>query len=365
MRKPVRERRARQVREDLPVRERAVDRGVHRAEVLLPLRRVDRRARELAVGQRDAEAARRLGQADEELGADLVAEAARAAVDRHDDLVLAQAVGARRARVVDALDALHFEVVVAGPERSHLAALPLLGERRHVARPRAVDAAAFLDELEVVDDAEALLHRPARAAEHHAVERLGVEPDVAFDAHARGNVAQQRVAEQVALGDDFVGRQVGAQAADAARDVEADAARADDAAALGVEGRDAADRESVAPVRIGHRERRADQPRQARDVRDLLEHLVVHRGEQRAAAVEPRLVARVVGGATDVPGPVVDAAQVRKVHGRFRSTGRRRSALPSGRRRGRRAAPSASRPSPAVPRSSPGCHGSPRALPRQ
>ena len=52
----------------------------------------------------------------------------------------------------------------------------------------------------------------------------------------------------------------------------------------GVEGGDAADREAVAPVGVGHAEARLDDAGQRGDVRRLHEDLVVHRLDQRAAA---------------------------------------------------------------------------------
>src|SRR5581483_10779688 len=60
----------------------------------------------------------------------------------------------------------------------------------------------------------------------------------------------------------------------AAVDVVPDATRRHDALFF-VERRDPADREAVAPVDVGHREGRADDPRKRRDVRDLLERSVV------------------------------------------------------------------------------------------
>jgi hypothetical protein len=59
----------------------------------------------------------------------------------------------------------------------------------------------------------------------------------------------------------------------AAVDVEADAARRDDAVG-GVHGRHAADGKAIAPVDVGHGETRFDDPRQRRDVGDLVKRLV-------------------------------------------------------------------------------------------
>src|SRR5690606_21076990 len=62
--------------------------------------------------------------------------------------------------------------------------------------------------------------------------------------------------------------------ADTAIDVVADAARGDHSL-VDVERRDAADREAVAPMDVGHADRRPDDPRKTGDVRDLLDRSVV------------------------------------------------------------------------------------------
>ena len=71
------------------------------------------------------------------LGADLVAEAARAAVDADHDVVQLQTEGLGGVSVIQLGDALHFEVVVAAAERADLVALALLGVIRDVRRARA------------------------------------------------------------------------------------------------------------------------------------------------------------------------------------------------------------------------------------
>ena len=55
------------------------------------------------------------------VGADLVAQAARAAVDHHADLPGAQPERGGDGLVVDLVDGLHLEEVVAGAEAAHLA----------------------------------------------------------------------------------------------------------------------------------------------------------------------------------------------------------------------------------------------------
>src|SRR5690606_8690925 len=127
-------------RQELAVREAEVRRGPHRAQVRLPLGRVDRRAGELPVGQADAVALRHALEPAQVVVADLVAEAARAAVDQYRDVALLEAERRGGPAVLDALDELDLDEVVA---RAHGAALVGAAPARQLAdelRPGAVDA---------------------------------------------------------------------------------------------------------------------------------------------------------------------------------------------------------------------------------
>src|SRR5262249_9980333 len=73
---------------------------------------------------------------------------------------------------------------------------------------------------------------------------------------------------------DVAVEEVGADEADAAVDVVADAAGRDDAAFVRIGGADAADAEAVTPVDVRHGETRLLNARQKRDVGDLLGRLV-------------------------------------------------------------------------------------------
>src|SRR5262249_34863438 len=133
-------------------------------------------------------------------------------------------------------------------------------------------AAALLEALEIRRLAVLARHGPRGALLRHLVELVRLELDLAAASRAGRDRLQQRLRELAAV----LARLLRAHAADrqeahAAVDVEADAAGRDHAALGRIEGRHAADREAVAPVNVGHRERRADDARQARDVRDLLE----------------------------------------------------------------------------------------------
>src|SRR5690606_16741584 len=179
------------MRDDLSIRERAIDAGAHRAEISLPELGADRRARELPIRQADAVLGGGRGHLAQELAADLVAEPARAAVDRREDMVLGEAERGRGFGVEDLDDVLDLEIVIARPERAHLVALARFRPLRDVRGLRAADAAALLDPLEIRGRAVALLDRPACAAREHRVHLVVVEADPSGAADAGRNVAKE------------------------------------------------------------------------------------------------------------------------------------------------------------------------------
>jgi hypothetical protein len=85
-RKEMREHAAHEMRDDLTVGERAIDRGAHRAEIALPQFRADRCAGELEIGQRDVVRRRGERHLAQKLYADLMAETARAAMNADNDI---------------------------------------------------------------------------------------------------------------------------------------------------------------------------------------------------------------------------------------------------------------------------------------
>ena len=88
-------------------------------------------------------------------GAHLVAETARAAVDHHRDRAELEAERPRRVLVVDALDLLHLEEVVARSQRAELIAAARLRALADRAGIGAVEHAAFLAVVEIAAGAEA------------------------------------------------------------------------------------------------------------------------------------------------------------------------------------------------------------------
>ena len=97
-----------------------------------------------------------------------MAEPARAAMDRDDDAAGREAERPRRVAIEDLGHFLHFEIVIAGAERAHLAPLALLGALRNARRLGALYLAAFFDPFEIA--------RLARIRNE-----LGWSPEVALD----------------------------------------------------------------------------------------------------------------------------------------------------------------------------------------
>src|SRR5690606_4933672 len=121
-------------------------------------------AREFALRQPDARGFRGDGHLTQELGADLVPEPARAAVDGDHHLALAQTECRRDLGIDDVDDLLHLEVVVARAEGAHLAALALPRPARDELRTGIARPAAFLDARDVTGLAIAARPGPAGAA---------------------------------------------------------------------------------------------------------------------------------------------------------------------------------------------------------
>src|SRR5205823_9429549 len=110
--------------------------------------------------------------------ADLVAESARAAVDEDDDLAGAvQAEGVGDVPVVDRLDLLDFEEVVARAERADLVGAALARPLADLPGIGARHRAALLDRLEVLRPAEAAVDRPGGAARQQPLHLALLEPD--------------------------------------------------------------------------------------------------------------------------------------------------------------------------------------------
>ena len=96
------------------------------------------------------------------VGANLVAQTARAAVDTHDHLTGAKLVGGRDVGREDFDHLLYLQVVVARAQGAKLIALPFLRLRRNCIRIRPCHHTILLDGFQVSRAPKAALHRPAR-----------------------------------------------------------------------------------------------------------------------------------------------------------------------------------------------------------
>ena len=118
------------VHEELPVGPGVVGGAGHGGQVLLPPAGGKPRAGELAVGKGDSRLVDVLDHPRQVIVADLVSEAAGAAVDHDAELAELQAEGRGGLRIEDLLDHLDLEKVVSRPERPELVLAPRPGPGR-------------------------------------------------------------------------------------------------------------------------------------------------------------------------------------------------------------------------------------------
>ncbi len=280
--------------QQLAIAEGKVGRALHGRQVVLPLRAAEGSADQFAVGQDDVVLVDDLLKAGHVVGADLMAKAARAAVNLGHDLAGEEAHRRRGRLVEDLIDDIDFDEVVARAQRAQLVARPLIGPGADLVRVGAVDAAVLLGALQVHLRGVAALQRPARPLAHHLVHLLAAQLELAAAADAVGAVALQLRRQVVQVGGDVVAAEARAQQPHAAVDVIAHAAGGDHAVGH-AGGDDAADGEAVALVDVGHGQGIGDDARQRGAVDQLIEALVAQRrAQQLGVGIEPRRHAHVV-----------------------------------------------------------------------
>src|SRR5687768_9561856 len=111
----------------------------------------------------------------ERVGADLMPEPPRAGVDHHRDLTEPDAERARSRLVMDLVDHLDLEEVIAGAERAELTSPSLAGPLGHGRGIRAGNASVGLEPLEVCSQALTTADGPRRPLLHHRVELAALE----------------------------------------------------------------------------------------------------------------------------------------------------------------------------------------------
>ena len=257
------------VADDVPVAEAEVGRGGHGGVIAPPLGRGEGRAGELAVGQGDPVAAYGRVHGPDVVGADLVAQAARAGVDQHGDLAQGEAEPAGHRLVVDDVDDLDLHEVVSSAERAELVLSADLGAVRHLARLRPGQRPARLDVLEVLGVPDAVLAQEVRATlVQDVVELVAREGQAALAAVAGGNAAADLVDHRLQRRGELLAAELGGEQPHPAVDVEADSARRDDAVRQ-ARRRHPAHGEAVSLVHVRHAQGGADDPRERGHVDEL------------------------------------------------------------------------------------------------
>ncbi len=191
------------------------------------------------------------------------------------DLSLAQAHDRGGFLVVYAIDDLHFEEMVARPQRPALIRAPC---DRPIADASGIgpgQPAAGLCECQVAIGSVAEVDHIRRTL-FHQLDQLGLVEDIPPAlADAGRNIVKELIDQRPDPVLDVIPRQVGTEQPDAAIDVVADAARRDDTPLLRVGRRHAANAKAIAPVNIGHGQACLLNARQGRHVDYLLGPLVL------------------------------------------------------------------------------------------
>jgi hypothetical protein len=205
------------------------------------------------------------------VGADLVAQPTGAAVDHHRHLADPQPERGRGPRVVDGLDDLDLQEVVAGAEAAELAQPALAGPLADLGGIGVADGAVVLAAVQVTLLPDTMLHRPARATSQHPRQLgLAAQPPHRPTAEPAGDPGGQRVHQRRQAAGQVIAAKIGCQQANAAGDVEADTTGRNHAVLPDVGRGHPADGEAVTPVHVRHGVGRGDDAGQGRDVGDLL-----------------------------------------------------------------------------------------------
>ena len=179
------------------------------------------------------------------------------------------------AGVVDLLDRLHLQEVVARAKAAHLAQPPFHGPRADLPGVGVGDSALILAAQQVAFDAVAVFQRVAGAASQHVphLPGAGEMPD-ASPARPPRNSGRQLVHQRAQHRHYFVTLQAGSKQADTAGDIESNPARGDHPAGRRIGGRDPADREPIPQVQVRHRIGRRHNARQRSHIGHLLQRTV-------------------------------------------------------------------------------------------
>src|SRR5215207_4630100 len=260
----------REVGDELAVGEGEVRRRRHRPEIVFPLRALYGGGGELPVNELDAVAWGGLEEALDVFLADLVPETPGTGVDQDRDPPLAQAEHFCGFLVVYLVYVLDLEEVVPRPQGPELRQPPLVRPRGDRTGVRTRKLPAGLDVPQVLRLPEPPLDQRGRPLDQNLRELLSAHAKVrAAPAHPRGDGLVERVSQAILAQLQLFPVDLRRQEPHATIHIKTDAAGAHNAALFRVERGDSAYREAVAPVYVGHGQRRLDYAGQRRDILEL------------------------------------------------------------------------------------------------
>jgi len=193
-------------------------------------------------------------------------------VDRDEDLILFQTIGAGRRAVGDLLHVLDLEVVVPRAQRPDLAELPLLGPRGYGTGIGAVHPPVLLDVREILGKPVPAVEGEGSPLLEHLVHPVQGEADLPLRPEARWDVGEQGIGHFLLPVLDVGSGEGGCQDPYPTVDVEPDPAHRHHPP-IGVERADPSNGEPVAGVDIGHGDRGRHDPGEAGHVPHLDERV--------------------------------------------------------------------------------------------
>src|SRR5688500_17191577 len=179
--------------DDLPICKSKVRRCRHRAQIVFALFRLDGRAGELAIGQRDPIFRHRFHHRADAVRRHLVAEAAGAGVNLDDDLAEADAEAPRFVFVEHSLDDIDLDAMIAGADSPEWSAAALFGACGDGAGIGAVEATLRLDALQIAFVALADLDGASGTVAEDGVEICALHRMFAAATDTRWDLARHRV----------------------------------------------------------------------------------------------------------------------------------------------------------------------------
>ncbi len=247
--------------------------GLHGGVVVSAFRAAQWRTDQLAIGQIDAVFAHGFLEEIDIVGADLMPEAPRSAMDLDHHLPDEDTDSPGDHFVRDPIDHVHLDEVVAGPQRADLALATVARTHADFFRIRAGQTAFFLRALQVGGASKPALDGPPSAFFHDLIQFAGSKLHRAALADTAGAVGVQHRCQIIQVRPDGFNVNLAGQQTDPAVDVVAHAARRYHSVRQG-RGHHAADGKPVALVHVRHGQDLVDNARQRGGVDQLFQAAV-------------------------------------------------------------------------------------------